>query len=116
MEKYVLKNSGNEAVIKVYASSSSGGTIDLALSELAEAGETVSSAEIKEMYWACKPNKSVDVHRVENGDLEGSYYLSGTGHWKYIDFIDATYKEYPFRFVFDGYGTVIIKVKKTVTI
>ena len=112
MEKYILKNSASEAVIKVYASAMSGGTIDLALSELAENGETVTGLHLKEVFFSCKPNKSAEIHRVKNGDLEGSYYLAQAGHWHFLNFNDETYSTYPLRFIFDGYGTVIIRVKK----
>lgn len=113
MDKYVIKNSGKESVVKVYADASSGGTIDMPLSDLAENGETVTGATITEIFWTCKPNKSVDIHRVTGGgELEGSYYLANAGHWHFLSFNDESYSTLPFRFVFDGYGTVIIRLRK----
>jgi hypothetical protein len=114
-EKYILKNSPSEAVIKVYATSSSGGTVDVALSELAENGETVSAVHIKEIFWSMKPNKSAEVSRVDGSDLEGTYHLSQTGHWHFNTFNDETYPGLPLRFVFDGYGTIIIRIRKILT-
>jgi hypothetical protein len=114
-EKYILKNSGTETVVKVYSNDSNGSTIDVALSEFAENGETVTHMEFKELFWTCRPNKSVTVHRVDvDDDLEGGYYFSNVGHWHFNNFNDGTYSTMPFRFTFDGPGTVIIRLKKIV--
>ncbi len=114
MEYYVLKNSQTEAVIKVYETANSGGTSDIALSALAENGETVTDAYIKEIMWSCKPNKSVHLSRLSGAEEEGTYYLANVGNWHFLNFHDETYSTLPFRFVFDGQGTVIIRVRKIV--
>lgn len=115
MGTYVVKNTGLEAVVKVYTNEQSGAVIDVPLSALAENGETVTAAGVKEVYWTAKPNKSVTIQRVEAvDDLEGGYYLSNCGHWHFLNFNDDTYSQYPFRFTFDGPGTVFIRLRKTV--
>lgn len=113
MDKYVLKNTGSQVVLKVYTNESNGGTVDVALSELAFNGVTPTTVGFSELFWTCRPNKTITVQRVETeSDLEGGYFFANTGTWKFQDFEDKTYGGFPLRFTFDGPGTVIVRLSK----
>lgn len=115
MGMYILKNSGTEVVIKAYSNQANGEVITVTLPQMADNGETVTGASFRELYWTCRPGKSITVQRVEaEDDLEGGYYFSNIGHWQFSNFIDNTYSAYPIRFTFDAPGTVILRMYKTV--
>ena len=114
VEHYILKNSGTEIVIKVYTNDVNGGTHDIALAELAENGETITNLAFKELFWTCRPNKTITVQRIDGAELEGGYFFANTGTWHFNGFVDETYSNLPFRFTFDAPGTTIIRLKKTV--
>lgn len=115
MGMYILKNSGTEAIIKAYTNEANGAVITVDLAQLSDNGETVTGASFRELFWTCRPNKSVTVQRVEaEDDLEGGYYFANVGHWHFNNFVDNTYSQYPIRFTFDAPGTVIVRMYKTV--
>ena len=112
LEHYILKNSGTEVVVKVYTNDVNGGTHDMSLADFAENGETITNLVFKELFWTCRPNKTATVQRVDGVELEGGYFFANTGHWHFNNFNDSTYSGLPFRFTFDGPGTVILRLAK----
>jgi len=113
---HYLKRSHNEAVIKVYVTDSSGDTVDVALSDLAAAGETfdsgTASVTIKEIFWGCKVNKHVDVSRWDGATAHGHYYFVNSGSHEYTGFVDNVYSGRDIRIIGDGPFHVIMKLTK----
>ena len=115
-EIHYLKRSRNEAVIKVYGSEPSGGTVDVPLSSFVCAGETfdagTASVTIKEIHWGCKVNKHVDVSRWDGAEEHGHYYFVNSGSLDFIGFVDNVYSDRDVRIVSDGKFHCIMKFTK----
>jgi hypothetical protein len=134
---HVLKNSDAEAVIKVYTTASSGETIDLSLedwltkdsqvyvtgshTEDESAGEfatyTGSHVFITGIWWGLKKDKQLDIQRLINSVgpiVHGHYYLLNAGQYEFDHhgFADRIYADKDIRFVFDGPGHCIVKLRK----
>lgn len=117
---HYLKKSHNEAVVKCYRTEANGGIIDLALSDLATDNETFDAntavVTIKEIFWGTKKDKQLDITRVVPEDpsgVHGHYYLSNTGSYQFIGFVDSTYTEKDIRIIGDGAFHVLLKLTKT---
>lgn len=117
---HYLKKSHNEAVVKCYRTEANGGTITLALSDLATDDETFDAntavVTIKEIFWGIKKDKQLDITRVVPEDpsgVHGHYYLSNTGFYQFIGFVDNTYAEKNIRIIGDGAFHVLLKLTKT---
>lgn len=119
-EIHVLKNTEHEAVLKCYKTDSNGGTINIALADLALDHETfdANTAEvtIQEIYWGAKKDKQIDITRVVPEDpsgVHGHYYLLNAGSYDYNGFVDDTYASKDIRIIGDGPFHAILKLKKT---
>lgn len=117
---HYLKKSHNEAVVKCYRTEANGGIIDLALSDLATDDETFDAntavVTIKEIFWGTKKDKQLDITRVVPEDpsgVHGHYYLSNTGFYQFVGFVDNTYAEKDIRIMCDGAFHVLLKLTKT---
>jgi hypothetical protein len=118
-EVHYLKRSHNEAVLKCYKTDSSGGTIDVSLSDLVADGETfdanTASVTITEIFWGAKKDKQIDLTRIVPSDpsgVHGHYYLLNSGSYKFDGFVDDTYSSKDLRIVGDGPFHVILKLTK----
>lgn len=118
-EVHYLKKSRNEAVVKCYKTSANGGTINIALSSLATDDEMFDAnnaiVTIKEIFWGTKKDKQLDITRVVPEDpsgVHGHYYLSNTGSYQFIGFVDSTYSNSDIRIIGDGAYHVLVKLTK----
>jgi len=118
-EIHYLKKSHNEAVVKCYKTDSGGGTIDIALSDLAAPGETFNAnnavVTIKEIFWGTRNNKQLDITRIVPEDpsgVHGHYYLIGAGEHEFKGFTDNTYADKDIRIIGDGPFHTILKLTK----
>lgn len=116
---HYIKKARGEAVIKVYETSSSGGTHEIDIANLATSDETfdanTASVSIRELFWGVKHSKFIDVSRKERGgsNVHGHYYLVNAGSYDYNGFVDNVYSDRNIQVDFDGPGHIIIKVSKT---
>ena len=116
---HYIKKTRGEAVIKVYETSSSGGTHEIDIANLATSDETfdanTASVSIRELFWGVKHGKFIDVSRKERGgsNVHGHYYLVNAGSYDYNGFVDNVYSNRNIQVAFDGPGHIIIKVSKT---
>lgn len=133
---HVLKNTETEAVIKVY-STLNGETIDVDLdtwltkdtqvyvpgsgdsSEIDGhfATYTGSHVFITGIWWGLKKDKQLDIQRIISTDpvvVHGHYYLINGGQYEFDHhgFADRIYADKNIRFVFDGPGHCILKLRK----
>ena len=135
---HVLKNSPTEAVIKVY-STLNGETVDLDLETwltrddqvyVAGSGDsseadghfatyTGSHVFITGIWWGLKKDKQLDIQRIIDPDADpivvhGHYYLINGGQYEFDHhgFADRIYADKDIRFVFDGPGHCILKLRK----
>lgn len=134
---HVLKNTETEAVVKIYTVEAAGQTIDLSLSTwlttptqvyVAGAGDspetdghfaqyTGSHVYITGIWWGLKKDKQLDITRIINGGtglVHSHYYLLNAGQYEFDHhgFADRTYADKDMRFIFDGPGHCIIKLRK----
>ena len=134
---HILKNSETEAVVKVYTTEASGETIDLDLetwltttrqvyvagsNDSAEtdghfATYTGSHVYITGIWWGLKKDKQLDINRIINPTgpvIHGHYYLINAGQYEFDHhgFADRIYAHCDIRFVFDGPGHCILKLRK----
>jgi hypothetical protein len=116
---HYLKRSHNEAVVKCYRTDAGGGTINIALSDLAAPGETFNAnnavVTIREIFWGTRNNKHLDLTRVVPEDpsgVHGHYYFMGSGTHEYGGFTDDTYSNKDIRIVGDGPFHMILKLSK----
>lgn len=134
---HILKNTETEAVVKLYTTEASGETLDLSLSTwltkptqvyVAGAGDssesdghfaqyTGSCVFITGIWWGLKKDKQLDITRILNGGtglVHGHYYLINAGQYEFDHhgFADRIYADKDLRFVFDGPGHCIIKLRK----
>lgn len=118
-EVHYLKVTPEEAVLKCYKTASNGGTIDIALSDLALDNETfdanTANVGIQEIYWGSKVGKQIDITRKDpdSSDTHGHYYFVNQGFYDYNGFLDDAYANWNIRLVGDGPFHIIIKLKKT---
>ena len=137
---HILKNSENEAVVKVYTDNSSGEVIDISLEndlttdkQVYVAGavsngadETVgefatysgSHVSVTGIWWGAKDGKEVNVQRIVTADplaLHGYTYLIGAGYhdYKSAGFADRIYAHKDIRVSFvSGQGFCILRLTK----
>ena len=113
---HYFKRSHNEAVVKVYVTDAAGGTVDVALSDLATPDETFDAnnaiVTIKEIFWGTKNNKHVDISRADNGGYHGHYYFINAGSHEFTGFVDNVYNSGDIRIVGDGEFHCILKLTK----
>ena len=138
---HILKNSENEAVVKVYTDSSSGEVIDISLEndlttskQVYVAGtvsngvdETVdggyatydgSHAIITGVWWGAKDGKRVDIERIISTGpdvLHNHFYFIGAGYhdYKSAGFADRIYANKDLRVTFaGGEGFCILRLTK----
>ena len=133
---HILKNSETEAVVKVYTTESAGETIDLDLETVlttskqvyvAGAGDgaetdghfaqyTGSHVFITGIWWGLKKDKQLDIQRIitQPSTVHSHYYLINAGFYDFDHhgFADRIYATKDIRFVFDGPGHVILKLRK----
>jgi hypothetical protein len=118
IEKTIIKRTHNAAVVKVVCNSTSGGTITVTLSgdlKLAQETFVPASADvhITQAYWAIKNGKDAVVQRVAaDASLHGDYYLSNTGHFKFLGFRDSTESGGDIKVTFSGEGMVMLTLSK----
>jgi len=119
---HTLKKTRNEVVLKIYRTDNGGGTeqIELDSDKIKLDNETFVGADaevtITEIYWGTKPNKHVDISRVNDpvaNTIHGHYYLQGAGHYDYNGFADDVYSNGAVRVTGDGPFHVILKLTKT---
>lgn len=120
--KHIIKLTDTEAVLKCYITDSQGGVIDISLEDdLTAPGQTwvdSSSANvgIQEIFWGAKIGKQIDISRivdVQANTTHGHYYLTNSGFYDFVGFVDNVYPAKDFRLTFDGPGHVILKLRKT---
>lgn len=138
---HILKNSAQEAVVKVYTDSSSGEVIDISLEDDLTASnqeyvtgtvnngvnESVdggfatydgSHAIITGIWWGAKDGKRVDVQRIESTGpdvLHNHFYFIGAGFhdYKSAGFADRIYANKDIRVTFaGGEGFCILRLSK----
>jgi len=136
---HILKNSENEAVVKVYTDNSSGEVIDISLEndlttskqeyvagtsdidELATGGfatYTGSHAIITGVWWGAKDGKRVDIERIVSTGpdvLHNHFYFIGAGYhdYKSAGFADRIYANKDLRVTFaGGEGFCILRLTK----
>lgn len=133
---HILKNSETEAVVKVYTTESAGETIDLDLETVlttskqvyvAGAGDgaetdghfaqyTGSHVFITGIWWGLKKDKQLDITRLaaDGVTTHAHYYLINAGQYEFDHhgFADRIYADRDLRFIFDGPGHCIIKLRK----
>ena len=118
---HVLKNTLQETVLKVYGTSNSGDTINIALDgpNIANSGQqfigTQSQVHIKEIYWGAKKDKQIDLTRVDDpvaNTVHGHYYLINGGYYDFVGFTDNVYANSDIRIASDGPFHVILKLHK----
>ena len=133
----MLKNTENEAVIKVYTTEASGESIDLSLqtwltkstqvyvtgtNDSSEvdghfAQYTGSHVFITGIWWGLKKDKQLDITRIIDPvtpTLHSHYYLINAGQYEFDHhgFADRIYANKDFRLIFDGPGHCILKLRK----
>lgn len=133
---HILKNTETEAVVKVYTTEPSGETIDLDLetwlttsTQVYVAGSndsseidghfaqyTGSNVFITGIWWGLKKDKQLDIQRIiaAPSTVHGHYYLINGGQYEFDHhgFADRIYAHADLRFVFDGPGHCILKLRK----
>jgi hypothetical protein len=133
---HILKNTETEAVVKIYTTESAGESLDLVLdtwltkptqtyvvgaSDAPEtdghfAEYTGSGVFIAGLWWGLKKDKQLDIQRIINGNgtVHSHYYLINAGFYDFDHhgFADRIYATKDMRFVFDGPGHCIIKLRK----
>lgn len=118
-EVHYLKKSEHEAVLKCYKLDSNGGTIDISLADLATDNETFDAnnaiVTIKEIFWGCKKDKQLDITRKDpdSANTHGHYYLTNSGSYDFVGFVDNAYEDWNIRLVGDGPYHAIIKLGKS---
>lgn len=121
---HFLKNAEHEAVVKCYQTESNGGTITVALADLALDSETfdadTAKVTIQEIYWGAKKDKQIDISRLitpatqtDPAEIHGHYYLLNAGSYDYNGFVDDVYADKDIVIDADGPCHVILKLKKT---
>lgn len=79
---------------------------------------TGSRVYITGIWWGLKDGKQLDIQRVLDpvaGTVHNHYFLLGAGHYDYSaegGFADRIYANHNLRFVFDGPGHCIVKLRK----
>ena len=140
-KKHILKNSAQEAVIKVYTDSSSGEVIDISLeNDLTSADQVYvtgtvnnsvdesvdggyatydgSHAIITGVWWGAKDGKRVDIERIISTGpdvLHNHFYFIGAGYhdYKSAGFADRIYANKDLRVTFaGGEGFCILRLSK----
>lgn len=116
-----IKNVPQETVIKIYSTSNSGETIDIALDSPKVANSSQrflgsqSEVHIKEIYWGAKKDKQIDISRIDDpvaNTVHGHYYLINGGHYNFNGFTDKVYANSNIRITGDGPFHVILKLHK----
>lgn len=138
--KHVLKHTETEIVVKVYTTESAGATIDLSVqNELTKSTQeyvaptsipneaangmqiptyTGSRVYITGIWWGLKKDKQLDITRIVDPvvpTLHSHYYLINSGFYDYREdggFYDFVYANKDLRFIFDGPGHCIIRLRK----
>ena len=133
---HILKNTETEAVVKVYTTEQPD-TIDFDLNTWltkstqqwvaptsipTEDGTflnyTGSRVYIAGIYWGLKAGKQLDIQRIIDpvaGTVHNHYYLINAGFYDFTTaggFTDRIYPNKNIRFVFDGPGHCIVKLRK----
>ena len=139
MKLHILKNTNEEAVVKVYTDESSGEVIDISLEDhltlpnqeyipgVADINEattgdfatyTGSHAIITGIWWGAKDGKRVDIERIVDPVgpvLHNHYYFVGAGYhdYKSAGFADRIYANGDIRVTFaGGEGFCILRLSK----
>lgn len=131
---HILKNTETEAVVKIYTTENTD-TIDLSLETwlttptqvyipgLNDAPETDghfapytgSHVFIAGIWWGLKAGKQLDIQRIiDESTVHGHYYFVNAGQHEFDHhgFVDRIYANKDIRFVFDGPGHCILKLRK----
>lgn len=120
--KHLVKLTTSEAVVKCYLTDSAGGTIDISLQNDLTAnnqtwlGNGFADVGIQEIYWGAKKDKQIDIQRLitpANNQVHGHYYLTNSGYYDFVGFVDNVYANSDIRIVADGPCHVILKLRKT---
>lgn len=119
--KHVIKLTDTEVVLKCYITDSAGGSIDISLqNDLTAPGQTFVGSQanvgIQEIFWGAKKDKQIDINRIitlANNEVHGHYYLTGSGSYDFVGFIDSVYPNKDIRITSDGPCHVILKLRKT---
>jgi hypothetical protein len=118
-QKHILKLTETEAVLKCYITNPAGGTIDISLqTDLTGDDETFIGdpiVTIQEIFWGAKKDKQIDLTRIVPSDptgVHGHYYLTNSGSYDFVGFVDSTYASKDIRIIGDGAFHVIIKLRK----
>jgi len=121
-EKHIIKLTATEAVVKCYVSDAGGGVVDISLeNDLTANGQTFlgcskASVAIQEVYWGAKKDKQLDISRITNpaaNTSDGHYYLTNSGFYDYVGFVDNIYSNTDIRVNGDGPYHCILKLRKT---
>ena len=119
---HTLKKTDEEVVLKIYSTESAGQTIQVELnsSDILLSNETfdanTSKLTIKELFWGCKKDKQIDLTRVDDpvaNTVHGHYYLTNSGSYDFVGFVDNVYSDGAIRVIADGPFHVIMKCSKT---
>lgn len=119
-EKHILKLSTTECVIKCYKTDSAGGEIRININEdLLVEGESFDantvSVTIQEIFWGAKKDKQIDLSRtteVGGNSIHGHYYLTNSGSYDFVGFVDNTYDNGDIIISGDGPFHMILKLRK----
>lgn len=117
-----LKKTEEEVVLKCYLQESAGGIIQIELdsSDILLSNETfdsnTSKVTVKELFWGCKKDKQIDLSRVSDpvaNTVHGHYYLTNSGSYDFVGFVDNSYSDGAIRIVADGPMHMILKLSKS---
>lgn len=119
-QKHILKLSTTECVIKCYINDSAGGEIRINIDQdLVLSGETFdansASVTIQEIFWGAKKDKQIDLSRtteVGGNTFHGHYYLTNSGSYDFVGFVDNAYDNGDIIINGDGPYHMILKLRK----
>ena len=118
---HVIKLTESEAVVKIYDTNNNGNTINVSLEDdLTKSGQTfvsgTSKVNIQKIFWGVKSNKHIDIRRgvIETPNTyHGHYYLTNSGSYDYVGFVDNLYDTGDIQVISDGEFHLILVLGKS---
>lgn len=118
---HLIKLTDTEAVVKCYITDPAGGTLDISLTNDLTShtqvlnGQTI-DVGIQEIFWGAKKDKQIDITRITDvnaNTVHGHYFLTNSGSYDFVGFVDNVYPDKDIRITGDGAFHVILKLRKT---